>query len=94
MINVSETNETIFRAFGKEFDRDQAEWLVFSDKRTDIAYAQNTETLHDIIEGGWQGTKNWTDKELQEALDELDEFNIHYHGKEKEYIDMPGIEVS
>ncbi|MBI1833368.1 MAG: hypothetical protein HYR90_00935 [Candidatus Andersenbacteria bacterium] len=89
---MKKTNEAAsFRAFGREFDRDQAEWLIFSDKRTDIVYAQNTDGLEEIIQYGWRGTAHWTDKELQSELDDLQKENIVYAGKVEENIDIPAL---
>jgi len=77
-----------FRAFGKDFTRDQAEWFIFSDWRTNIIYAHNTDVLADLIRYGWKGTKHWNDQELQEALNSLMEEMIIYRGKDQEGIDM------
>lgn len=80
-----------FRAFGKTFTRKQAEWLIFSEWRTNIIYAHNTDVLADFIRYGWKGVEHWNDQELQAALNHLLEEMIVYRGKDIEGIDLPGL---
>lgn len=91
---MTEQESKKFHAFGKSFTREEAEWLIFSDKRTDISYGRNDDVLQLILQDGWQGTSSWSDKELQEELDELLEENIVYHGSEYEEMKMPQLRIS
>lgn len=59
------------KAFGKLVTREQAEQIIINDFICDIAYAQNTDTLEGLLLYGWTALTKWSNKELEEYIDEL-----------------------
>lgn len=59
------------KAFGKLVTREQAEQIIINDFICDITYAQNTETLEELLFHGWKALDEWDDKELEEYIEEL-----------------------
>lgn len=72
-----------FKAFGKEFTRDEAEELIYRDKLGQIIHAGDYYFLKDIIMYGWEGITRLADQDLQEELDELIESNVMDLGQER-----------
>lgn len=58
-------------AFGKKVSRDKAIDIIIKDKICDICYAQNTDSLEDLLLWGWKSLEDWTDAELKEYIDGL-----------------------
>lgn len=59
------------KAFGKRVSRDKAYKIIINDKKCDICYARNTESLDDLLMFGWKSLEDWSDKELEEFISEL-----------------------
>ncbi len=63
--------------------RDEMIDVLIEDRITDWVYAQNTDGLEEMLFCcNWKAYDNYTDDELKEALEFLDEDQIKYYLKE------------
>lgn len=58
-------------AFGKKVSRDKAIDIIIKDKICDICYAQNTDSLEDLLLWGWKSLEEWTNSEIEECIEGL-----------------------
>ena len=76
MIPMIKSTNKPFSVFGKQLTRDEAEDMIYKDKLAEIVYARCYDALETIVFEGWKGVIEWSDKDLQEALDQLIEGNL------------------
>jgi hypothetical protein len=61
----------LINAFGKKVSRNKAEKIIINDFIGDICHARNTDTLENLLVHGWKGLEKWSDKEIQDYIEEL-----------------------
>lgn len=61
----------LIKAFNKKVSRNKAYQIIINDRMNEIVYARMYETFEDLLMYGWKGMENWTNKELEEYIDEL-----------------------
>ena len=62
----------MIKAFGKTITRDLAIDMIVNDFVCGIVYANNTDILEDILLYGWKGLEDWSNKDIQNHIDDLD----------------------
>jgi len=63
--------------------RDEIITILIEDRFNEWIYARCPDGLEHILEFGWKGYDNFTDEELYEAFNELDEDNFDKETAEK-----------
>lgn len=58
------------KAFGKLVSREEAYRIIIRDKIGEIVYARNSNVLECILFSGWKSLEEWTDKELEEYIND------------------------
>ena len=61
-----------FKVFGKLVDREEAEQKIKNEIIGDIVDGNNDYYLDQILTCGWTAMNKWSDKEIQDSLDELE----------------------
>lgn len=61
-----------FKVFGKLVDREEAEQKIKNEIIGDIVGSSNDCYLDQILTCGWTAMYKWSDKEIQDSLDELE----------------------
>jgi len=59
------------KAFGKKVSREKAYQIIINDKICEIVYASNSDTLEDLLMNGWEALEKWSNKDLEDFIDEL-----------------------
>ena len=59
------------KAFGKKVSREKAYQIIINDKIGEIVYARNSDSLEDLLMNGWKTLEKWSDKNLEDFIDEL-----------------------
>jgi len=59
------------KAFRKIVSREQAYQIIINDLICHIVYANNSDTLEDLLMDGWEPLGKWSDKELEEYISTL-----------------------
>ena len=57
-------------AFGKKVSREKAIDIIIKDRVNEYCYAQFTDGLELLLLNGWQALTDWSDKELEEYIDD------------------------
>lgn len=61
-----------FKVFGKIVSREEAEQKIVNEIVGDIVGGSNDYYLDQILTCGWTPLSKWSDKEIQDKLDELE----------------------
>lgn len=64
-----------FSVFGRIVDREEACDVIANDYITSILGCHDADQLYELLIGRWQSLDWWTDREIQDRLDELEPEN-------------------
>jgi len=59
------------KAFGKKVNREKAYQIIINDKISEIVDAGMSDSLEDLLMFGWKPLEEWSDKELEDFIDDL-----------------------